>query len=75
MKKSDLKQIYAGKSRSKAVMLFCRECMGYGRHLKKNNVGPTYTEASHEVRKCTSKSCPLYPYRFIKKTPVEIDWL
>ena len=75
MKRSDLEKIYSGKSRTKAVFLFCRECCGYGRHREKAKVGPTYTEASHEVRRCDNISCPLYPYRFPKKTPVEIDWL
>ena len=32
----------------KAIIAHCKECMGY-------NV--------HEVRKCTSKLCALYPFR------------
>jgi len=75
MTKVTLRKIYSGKSRREAVMLFCRECMGYDGHREKKKSHVTYTEASYSVKECPSVKCPLYPYRLSKKTPVELDWL
>jgi len=73
--KASLTQVYSGKSRTKAVVLFCHECMGYDGHREvKPHV--KYQEAGHLIDGCTAKRCPLYPYRKgHKKDPVEIDWL
>ena len=73
--KKELMEIYSGKSRRKAVFLFCHECNGYSQHREKGNFAPSYQETGHEVTKCTNKKCPLYPYKGVKKEPVEIDWL
>jgi hypothetical protein len=48
----------AGKSRKAAIRAKCLECMGY-------------EDASAGVRDCTSKNCPLYPYRMAGATIVE----
>ena len=40
----------SGKSRNAAIKAFCRECVGY-------------ENMALEIRLCTDRSCPLYPYR------------
>ena len=42
------KRAMTGKSRKAAMQVFCAECVGY---------------VSAEIKLCTDKGCPLYPYR------------
>ena len=78
MNKKDIIQVFRGKSRSKAVLLFCAECMGYTRHKNipddLKDLIP-YNMARRWVTKCKSYDCPLWPYRLPKKTPIEPTWL
>jgi len=75
MVRKDLVKIYSGKGRREAVVLFCHSCMGFSEHLN-DGVSPSWSKAGHDVSNCTTKQCPLYPYRLSnKKTPVEVDWL
>lgn len=41
----------SGRSRKAAMKFFCAECVGYN---------------PEEVELCTSRDCPLYPYRLVK---------
>lgn len=74
MKRDKLEKIYSGKDRVGAVHLFCKECSGYAGHRQKRAF-VSESEATRLVRECTVKKCPLYPYRYSKKEPVDIDWL
>ena len=78
MNKKDIIQVFQGKSRSKAVLLFCAECMGYTKHKDLDSdlkdLLP-YNSARIRVRECKSYDCPLWPYRLPKKTPIEPTWL
>jgi hypothetical protein len=42
----------------RAIIEHCKECMGFN---------------SHEVRRCTSKLCPLYPFRTHDKAEGVLD--
>lgn len=56
-------------TRTQAMRLFCLECMGFSDHRGMN--GATRAEALAEVKKCTDKKCPLYPYRTKGSLPNE----
>ena len=78
MNKKDIIQVFRGKSRSKAVLLFCAECMGYSRHKnvpKDSKDLIPYNMARRRVTDCEAYDCPLWPYRLPKKTPIEPTWL
>jgi hypothetical protein len=53
-----VKRAYAGRSRSAAMKAFCLECVGY---------------IKADVRGCTAKACPLYPYRPYQRGDTEVD--
>lgn len=44
------KRAMKGRSREAAMRMFCLECVGY---------------IANEVRLCTDKGCPLYPFRVL----------
>lgn len=47
-----LERAYSGKSKAAGIKAFCLRCVGYARN---------------DVRDCTSKGCPLWPYRPYQK--------
>jgi len=72
--KTEISNIFLGKSRKKAIHIFCRECMGYdGHRVKKPHM--TYQEANIAVANCKNKKCSLFPYRKEQIEPVIVDWL
>ena len=76
MDKHEITEVYEGRSRKKAINLFCRECMGYDGHRVGGKSLRSYNEATQEVANCPCVACPLYPYRFSHKiTPVTPVWL
>ena len=46
--RATLERAYRGKSKAAGIKAFCLRCVGYARN---------------DVRDCTSKGCPLWPYR------------
>ena len=46
--RSIFRRAWEGKSRKAGIRAFCLECMGY---------------QSAEINRCTSPTCPLFPYR------------
>lgn len=55
-------KLYPKKSKQplKAIRLFCSECMGMNRRMKKANI--PYVD----IKSCTDEMCPLYDFRFGK---------
>jgi len=49
-------------TRGQAIVLFCRECMGYDAH-RGGKVGTPYIKAGMLVKECEDKGCPLWSYR------------
>ena len=74
MNTNTLQKVYSGKARTKAVHLFCHECMGYDKH-RNGNASVGYVEAGLRVRDCEATRCPLYPYRRNEKDPVTPSWI
>lgn len=59
--RATLSRAYSGRSKSAGIKAFCLQCVGFLRN---------------EVRDCTAKGCPLWPYRpyqqsNAEKTPTE----
>lgn len=73
MQQKTLEKIYSGRSRTEAVRLFCKECMGYDGHLTGT---PHIKEvaAAQWVKACDNKRCPLWPYRLTRLKDVYISW-
>ena len=63
MNKKNIEKVYAGKSRMKAVRLYCHECCGFDGHKKEGKPTVSYISAGHLVVKCAVKNCPLHAYR------------
>ena len=54
---------YPNITRSQAVKLFCRECMGYTKHRGGGKESKTWQVAGKMARECTDPECPLYKFR------------
>ncbi len=63
MKKQNIEKVFAGKSRTMAVKLYCHECNGYDSHKKDGKPTVSYQTAGYAVTRCAVQNCPLWPYR------------
>ena len=54
---------YPNITRSQAVQLFCRECMGYSKHRGDSIVSETWQVAGKMAKECTDGDCPLNRFR------------
>ena len=63
LKKENIEKVYSGKSRAKAVKLYCHECNGFDGHKKEGKPTVSYQTAGYAVIRCDVTDCPLHPYR------------
>jgi len=49
--------------RSRAIQLFCRECMGYTKHRGGDNNSQGWVMAGKMAKECTDPECPLFQFR------------